>query len=167
MQANLPVLVDAMIVIEAVRVGCWNAITGQRRIVTVSTVAEELQRGDPGVVGYVPVTDAHVGRMDVRVLSLVDAARFRLEYPDADGMDPGERDLIALARTLGGEFSVCSCDKACVRAAHAIGAVEGLLSLETLLDSVGCRARPSLKVQFTEARLSQWRTTLMLGGSIS
>lgn len=166
MQANLPVLVDAMIVIEAVRVGCWNAITGQHRIVTVSTVAEELQRGDPGVVGYVPVTDAHIGRMEVRALAPVDAARFRLEYPDADGMDPGERDLVALARSLEGDFNVCSCDKACVRAAHAMGAAERLVSLEALLESVSCRARPPLKSQFTEVRLGQWRTTLLLGGSI-
>ncbi len=166
MQANLPVLVDAMIVIEAVRTGCWNAISGQRRIVTVTTVAEELQRGDPGVAGYVPITDAHIGRMEVKALAPVDAARFRLEYHDADGMDPGERDLIALARSLDEEYAVCSCDKACARAAHAIGAAERLVSLEALLDSVGCRARPPLKVQFTEARLGQWRTTLMLGGTI-
>lgn len=29
------VLVDTMIIIEAVETGCWNAITGQKRLVTV------------------------------------------------------------------------------------------------------------------------------------
>ena len=166
MPAKPPVLVDAMIVIEAVRTGCWNAITGQRHIITVSTVAEELQRGDPGVEGYVLVTEAHIARMQVDELNPLDAVTFRLQYADADGMDDGERDLMAHTMSLSEAYEVCSCDKALVRAAHAMGAIERVVSLETLSTSTGARPRPSLKVQFTEGRLSEWRTTLMLGGSI-
>ena len=41
------VLVDTMIVIEAVDTSCWNAITGQKRVVTVQECEDELRRGDP------------------------------------------------------------------------------------------------------------------------
>lgn len=37
------VLVDTMIVIEAVDAGCWNAISGGREIVTVAECGEELR----------------------------------------------------------------------------------------------------------------------------
>lgn len=51
------VLIDTMVVIEAVDTGCWNAVTGGRRIVTVDECAEELRRGDPSMPGYVPVSE--------------------------------------------------------------------------------------------------------------
>jgi hypothetical protein len=94
------------------------------------------------------------------------AAAFRLTYPAADGLDPGERDLLSLASTCGDEFLLCSCDKAAVVAAHALGWLDRVISLETLADVVGARPNPGLKVQFTEGRMGQWRTSLRLGGAI-
>ena len=120
--ATLPaLLVDSMIVIEAARTSCWNAITGQRRVVTVEECAKELRRGDTGTPGYVRVTDQDVTRMTVEPLRAEAAAAFRLAYPAADGLDPGERDLLAHATTRSDDFQVCSCDKAAVAAAHALG----------------------------------------------
>lgn len=46
MTAASIVLVDTMIVIEAVDTGCWNAITGQLRVATSMECAAELRRGD-------------------------------------------------------------------------------------------------------------------------
>lgn len=155
-----------MIVIEAVRTGCWNAITGQRRVVTVEECAEELRRGDPSVRGYVTVSEQDVARMTVEPLPAPTAASFRLTYFAADGLDPGERDLLALATTRTDAFSLCSCDKAAVVAAHVLGWLDRVISLETLARSVGVRPNPGLKVQFTEARMGQWRTSLLLGGAI-
>jgi hypothetical protein len=160
------VLVDTMIAIEAVRTGCWNAITGQRTVVTVEECAEELRRGNPSMRGYVIVTEQDVARMTVEPLPSPVAAQFRLAYPAADGLDPGERDLVALATTLTGEFRLCSCDKAAVVAAHALGWLDRVLSLETLADSVGARPNPRLRAQFTETRMGQWRASLLLGGAI-
>jgi hypothetical protein len=154
------VLVDSMIVIEAVRTGCWNAITGQRTVVTVEECADELRRGNPSVRGYVTVTAQDIARMNVEPLPLTAAAEFRLEYPAADGLDQGERDLLALASTRSYDFTVCSCDKAAVVAAHALGWLDRVISLEALAQSVGARPSPALKTQFTESRMSQWRTSL-------
>ena len=92
------------------------------------------------------------------------AARFRLEYADADRLDRGERDLLALACGRTDVFELCSCDKAAVRAAHVLGILDCMVSLETLADTVGTRPNPALRSQFTETRMREWRTALLLGG---
>ena len=166
MGTRATVLVDSMIVIEAVRTGCWNAITGQRTVVTVEECAEELRRGNPTVGGYVVVSQQDIARMTVNPLPASAAAAFGLRYPAADGLDPGERDLLALTATRTDAFSLCSCDKAAVVAAHALGWLDRVISLEALASSVGARPNPGLKAQFTEARMGQWRTSLVLGGPI-
>ena len=155
-----------MIVIEAVRTGCWKAITGQQHVVTVTTCADELQSGDSSAPGYVIVTAEYLARASVEPLPPLAAAKFRLQYPDADGMDPGERDLLAFASTRTDDFQLCSCDKAAVRAAHVLGWIERVVSLEAIAQGVGARPNPGLRVQFTEARLSEWRTKLLLGVGI-
>lgn len=160
-------LVDTMIVIEAVRTGIWNAISGARRVVTVPECADELRRGSPeSVTGYVPVTEADLARLHVEPVSPADRARLALAYPGTDGLDPGERDLVARARARAEPFELCSCDKAAVTAAHALGMLDRTVSLESVADGVGARARPPLRSQYTEARMSQWRTALLLGSRL-
>ncbi len=155
-----------MIVIEGVRTGCWKAITGQRELVTVQECADELRRGDPGTRGYVTVTDQDLARMTIAPLSREEAAAFRLAWRAADGLDPGERDLLAHAATRTDEFQLCSCDKAAVFAAHALGWLDLVVSLEVVAATVGARPNPGFRMQFTEARMGQWRTSLKLGGPI-
>lgn len=160
------ILVDSMIVIEAVRTGAWKAVTGRYRVVTVDTCANELRQGDATALGYVAVTPADLARATIEPLTAITAAEFRLRYPDADGLDDGERDLLALATTRRDDFQLCSCDKAAVRAAHALGWIDRLISFEALLQCVGARAHPGLRIQFTERRLGEWRTKLQLGVGI-
>ena len=155
-----------MIVIEAVRTGCRNAITGQRDVVTVEECAGELGRGDSSARGYVRVSEQDIAQARVEPVPERAAAAFRLTYPLADGLDPGERDLLALASTRADEFQLCTCDKAAVVAAHASGWLDRVISLEALAAVVGARPNPGLKVQFTEGRMGQWRTSLRLGGTI-
>lgn len=116
--------------------------------------------------GYVIVSQQDVARMKVEPLPALAAAQLRLAYPAADGLDAGERDLMALATTLKGEFQLCSCDKAAVVAAHVLGWIDRVLSLETLAESVGARPNPRLKAQFAQVRMSEWRTSLLLGRTI-
>lgn len=156
-------LLDSMIVIEAVRTGCWNAITGQHRVVTVKICEEELLRGDASVRGYTTVTPEDLARVVVEPVPPLISAKFRLLYPDADGMDEGERDLMAHAASRTDAFLVCSCDKSAVRAAHVLGWMDRVVSLEWMAAKCGARPNPALRQQFTEARLSEWRTKLQLG----
>ncbi|MDE2655803.1 MAG: hypothetical protein OXI71_18565 [Gemmatimonadota bacterium] len=160
------VLVDTMIVIEAVDTGCWNAIAGQKRVVTVRECEDELRRGDMGTPGYVTVTDENIARCRVVALSDADRAEFQLSYPGAHRLDPGERDLLALASSFQHNFELCCCDKAAVVAAHALGLLGRVVSLESLAESVGGRPRRAFKRQYTERTLATWRTALLLESSL-
>lgn len=155
-----------MIVIEAVATGCWNAIAGGMRIVTVEECAEELRRGDPSMRGYVAVSEEDIARASVRSLSRAEAATFRLNYADADRLDPGERDLLAVAYVLKEDFEFCGCDRAAVAAAHALGWLDQVVSLEALATRVGARPRRPFKRQYTQRELVFWRTKLLLGGRL-
>lgn len=155
-----------MIVIECIRTGSWNAITARAQIITVDTCADELQRGNAAEPGYVPVTAADLSRAVVQPLPPLAAAQFRLQYPAADGLDAGERDLLALAMSYGGTSRICCCDKAAVRAAHSLGMIDRIISLEALAREAGVRPNPALRTQFTEVRLSEWRTRLIMGVGI-
>ncbi len=130
------VLVDTMIVIEAVRTQSWNAISGQRSVVTAEECRAELSSGDPGIRGYILVTTGQIGRAAVEPVSAELAARFRLEYPGSDSLDPGERDLLALALERRDGFELCCADKAGMRVAHEMGLLDKIISLEELADSV-------------------------------
>lgn len=155
-----------MIVIEAVRTGCWNAIAGQLPVATVTTCENELLRGDAARRSYVAVTPEDLARMQIHELDRGASAAFRLMYPDSDGLDEGERDLLAHASTRTDDFQVCSCDKAAVRAAFVLGWLDRVVSLEEVAARCGARPSPALKQQFTTARLSEWRTKLQLGMGI-
>jgi hypothetical protein len=120
------VLVDTNVVMEAVRTRCWNAIAGGLRIETVEECRDELQRGDRGRPGYLPVGEQDLARIrTVHGVSALDRATFAMAYVDARGMDAGERDLFAhaYARAARGDlvWIVSSADQACVRAAVALG----------------------------------------------
>lgn len=151
-----------MIVIEAVATRCWNAITGGRQIVTVEECGEELRRGDSSVPGYVPVREEDIARATVRPLPSKADVTFRLQYPDAYRLDAGERDLLALAFVLTDGFLLCSCDRAVLTAAHALGWLDRIVSLEALATSVGGRPRRPFKRQYTETQLDIWRTSQIL-----
>ncbi len=166
LQASEFVFVDTDIVIEAVRTKCWNAISGQCRVVTVEECAEELRRGDPSAPGYVPVTQQDIDRMTVEPLSDHARVEFRLAYTEADGLDRGERDLLAFAYGWNSDFVLCCCDHAVVRAAYTLGWIDSVTSLEALSQTVGARPNPPLKRQFTEQYMSKWRTSFLFGETV-
>lgn len=163
------VLVDTNVVMEAVRTRCWNAITGGVRVETVEECRDEGMRGDRGRPGYLPVSDADLARLRaVHAVGAVERVTFALAYPDAQNMDAGERDLFAhaYARLARGDavWVVCSADRACVRAAVALGWHERMHSLEALASAVGAGPRPPLLDHYGERWLSGCRTTYLLGG---
>jgi hypothetical protein len=109
------VLIDTNAIIEAVRTGCWSAITGQLRVETVEACRQEaLTSPSTPLPGYVPVSEKDLRRLaSVHAVGSVVRAAFKLVYEDADGLDAGEHDLLAYARSLSDEaWVVCSPDKA-------------------------------------------------------
>jgi hypothetical protein len=161
------VLVDANAIIEAVRTGCWAAITGQLRVETVEECRAETLRGSPAThPGYVTVSADHLARLHrVHAVDDIVRARFKLTYAGADGMDPGEHDLLAYAHASARDaWVLCSPDKASVRAAVKLGLGDRLRSLEALVDAVGVRPSPPLLRQYTSAWLTSFRTKVVLEG---
>ncbi len=158
------VLADTMIVIEAVDTGCWNALSGQCRMVTSEACAAELRRGRTRTdASYVPVSEDAISRAEVRKVPLDVRVAFELRYPDAQRLDAGERELLAIAFGLSEDFRLCSCDKAAIAASRSMGMLDRVVSLEWLAKSVGARPRRAFRRQFTEKFLGECRTGLLLG----
>lgn len=161
------ILVDTNAIIEAVRSRCWNAITGAAALAleTVEECRDEAQRGNHSRPGYVPVSDTQLARLHaVHGVTELERVTFTIAYPDAEGMDLGERDLFAhaFARAQRGDdvWVVCSPDKASILAAVTLGWADRVVSLEDIARSVG--ARPTLAEHFGEAWLSATRTAIRL-----
>jgi putative addiction module component (TIGR02574 family) len=99
------VLVDTNVIIEAVRTGCWRAITGQLEIETVEACASEALAGSHSHIrGYVTVTRDELSRLQVvHAVTPAAQAAFKLTYGDADSLDQGEHDLLAFAHVDSSE----------------------------------------------------------------
>lgn len=135
---------------------------------TVEECRDEALRGDRGRPGYLPVSTEDLARLKkVHPVSAVERAAFGMAYEEARNMDRGERDLFAHAfsRVSRGDavWVVCSADKACVRAAVALGWHERVHCLATLTNAVGANPNPPLLEQYGERWLSQARTKFLLG----
>jgi hypothetical protein len=161
------VLVDTNVIIEAVRTGTWNALTGALIVETVKECEEEALRGDAGMSGYVPVTPADLMRMkQIHVVSEVERAAYFLADPDAVGLDKGEQDLFAHAwsRAQAGDlvWILCTADKAAIRAAVRIRLEDSLFALEQVCGEIGARPRGSFRSQHEASFLSRHRTEYKL-----
>jgi hypothetical protein len=158
-------LFDANAIIEAVRVGVWNALTGGLLLHTVETCADECRRGDRFSTGYVAVTEAALDRITAIRWVADDHIASVLLMDKAEALDPGELELFAHALALPSDdvWVICSPDLASVKFAVAAGIGERLISLEEAMNVVGTNARTPLRNHFTATWLSAERTKAMLG----
>ena len=98
--AQTVVFVDTNAIIEAVRTGTWNALTGGLLFETVEKCIEEARAGDSTNPSYVAVSKKDLARLKgVHRVTPADRASHLLTDPDAMGMDAGERDLFARSET--------------------------------------------------------------------
>lgn len=162
MQRGQVVLLDTNVIIEAIRTRCWTAITAHFSIQTVAVCCEEALTGDPLCPGYVSVDPAQLEK-GLRARHQVSdeqrlALAVRLANPDI--LDDGERDLLAHAIGRSDAWVASCADRAAVNAALELGFEERFVSLAAMARVAG--ARPALKFQFTDAWLSEVRTTYKL-----
>lgn len=163
--ADRQYLFDANAIIEAVRVGVWNALTGVFELHTVETCAAECRQGDRFSSGYVVVDEASLARIStIHSVADTDVASVLL-MDRAEALDPGELELFAHAMTLPVDdvWVICSPDLASVKFAVKSGLGDHLISLEAAMDAAGARPRVPLRNHFTSAWLSTERTKVMLG----
>jgi len=164
MQHGQVVLVDTNIIIEAVRVNCWSALTAHFSVETVEKCCEEARTGELHRPGYVEVSEKALReRLKVHLVSDIELAALGLRDPEAFRLDPGERHLWAHAVSRGDSWLASCCDNAAVNAAVRLGWEDRLASLEELTNAAGARpASRHLKEQFRSARLAAWRTAALL-----
>jgi len=158
------VLVDTNIIIEAVRTGCWSALTAHFSVETVEKCCEEARTGQAHRPGYVTVDESALRtRLAAHKVSGVMLFELGQRYPDADRLDAGERHLWAHALGRNDEWLAACSDRAAVNAAVRLGWEDRLASLEELVNAAGARsALKNLKEQFSASRLSAWRTAALL-----
>jgi hypothetical protein len=163
------ILVDTNIVIEAVRIGCWSAVTAHYRIETVAKCCEEARTGDRRRAGYVQVTEEDLQtRLTVHRVSDTDLAHLALRDAESFRLDEGERHLWAHALQRDDEWFACCCDHAAVNAAVRLGWQDRLVALEELANHAGVGAAlKRLKPQFSKVRLSEWVTAALLERGLS
>ncbi|MEW6246511.1 MAG: hypothetical protein AB1555_07360 [Nitrospirota bacterium] len=164
MKPGQVILVDTNIIIEAVRVGCWTALTNHFRVETVPKCCEEARTGDLHRPGYVQVSEGDLqARLTVHAVSDTELANLVLRDPDSFRLDDGERHLWAHALGRHDDWHGCCCDRAAVNAAVRLGWADRLVALEELANHAGAKpALKHLKSQFRSQRLSEWRTAALL-----
>ena len=164
MRRGQVVLFDTNIIIEAVRIGCWNALRGYFSMETVEKCREEARTGNQRRTGYVPIDNAALREnIALHVVSDLDLAKLGVISPAASTLDAGERHLWAHAYSRQDAWLAACCDHAAVRVAVILRWEERLVSLEGLVRAAGASAAlGSLKEQFKTSTLSAWRTDALL-----
>lgn len=162
------ILVDTNVMIESVRVSCWSALKAHFSMETVEKCCEEARTGERRRQNYVVVDeDALRERFSAHPVSERELAMLALHDPDSKRLDPGERHLWAHALARADAWMASSADFAAVSSAVRLGWKDRLVSLEELANKAGARrAAGKLKDQFSTARLSDWRTAVLLKGGL-
>lgn len=164
MQRGQAVLVDTNIILEAVRTGCWNALTTHFSVQTVEKCCEEARTGEAHRPGYVEVSEKMLReKLTVHRVSAAELAALSLRDAEAFRLDAGERHLWAHAVGRTDAWIACCCDQAAINVAVQLDWGDQLVSLEELAGAAGARqAAKQLKAQFASERLSAWRTAALL-----
>jgi hypothetical protein len=153
-----PVLLDTNAILEAWRVRAWKALAGGHFLETVEMVVAETHTGFQrrSREQQIDQTVLRQSLKAIHVVSDLHRAALALQVPDI-ALDPGERDLWAHALTRQDAWVLCGPDKASLRVGVRLGFREQLVSLETLVGTVGLQARTKLREQFT----SRWLSTAL------
>lgn len=161
------VLIDTNVILESHRLSCWGHLVQEFELHTVTKVLEETQNGycnrSTQIINYGTLRNSFHHVYDV---TQVDLLTCDMTYPNAKIMtlDPGERDLITYAMSLGKDcWLLCSPDKAAMRTTHALGCLDSVVSLETMLSVTSLQLRSKLRDNYTENWNSRTKTSIKLG----
>ena len=155
-------LVDTNIIIEAHRAKCWKPLCDFYRIETVEKCVEETQTGASNrhpseIIDYATLKNQLHAIHPVTPLQI---AEFILN--NKVQLDDGERDLLAHVATRTDVWILSSPDKAAMRAAHTMGWLDHLVSLEAACRNMNLSTQ-MLKQNYTEDWHRVERVKLRLG----
>jgi hypothetical protein len=155
------VMVDTMVIIEAHRTRCWNALVGQYRMDTVCRCIEECDTGNQRRRNPVPIDTAALReRVVPKTVTPVMIYEMEQRLAGRVDLDPGERELLAYCITQADAWIISSPDKAAMRAGMFLGILDRFVSLESLTVALGLS--PELRDNFTNRWQTAFRTQLLL-----
>lgn len=165
------IFVDTNVIIEAHRVGCWNAICGSYSIETVEQCIEESSRGNPEEPGYVhvPTDELREKLTQIHQVTRHEVASLVLSHSECYILDDGEKHIFARLYVdhilPSSSILVSTPDKAAIVAAHKLGWLDSWVSLEVLARDVGVRGSvlKQLRTQHQDDWLSNAKTKILLG----
>lgn len=141
------IFIDTNIIIEAHRVGCWQAMCRRYEIETVEKCIEEALTGDwldPRRVN-IDRDELIAGMTAQHAVTQLELATFLIEHPECQGLDDGELHLLAYLYANGmlGEVLVLisTADKAAIVATGKLGGLDSLISLEELAIESGVQSK--------------------------
>lgn len=158
------VLVDACVIIEAHRVGVWNAMHKNLTLETVETCIIEAQTGranrlDPTVL------DAEL-RGGFSAIHQVSQTEIANHLATAEGnlpvIDEGELELWVHACQRDDVWFLCGPDRASMKFGFELGYVNRLVSMEQVLGLVGVQ-NDQIKGHYQEKWLRDLKTNLTMG----
>jgi hypothetical protein len=152
------ILLDTNVILAAHRQGCWAAMAGAYRLITVEKVIEETQTGQQQRRPEQNIDKADLRASFTHVASVTreQLAEIDIEFPD-HGLDPGEHHLVAHAATLGvgDAWLINSPDKGTIRFCSRSQWLDRLISLEAMAERLGMRIADQLPTNFSESWLRQ------------
>lgn len=159
-----PILTDANSVIEAHRVGAWDALASRYRIVMVEKCIEETQTGhqrrDPEqTIDYATLVASLAERHADDAVAIM---RLQLS-PGGTFLDAGEMALWAHALTRTDDWLFCGADTASMKFGYDRRKRDHLVSLGGLLTDIGHRPGMPLRGNHQKAWLDDLMHRLAMG----
>lgn len=167
---KIRVFADTNVILEAFRTGCWRAISHHFAVETVEKCVEETLTGNPADPRHIAVTsaDLNTGLAGQHPVTRKEIATLVLSQPSCSTLDDGEQHLFAwlFANKLlpSQVILVTTADKAALVAAHELGWLDSMTSLEDLARKAGVGRvhLATLALQYREDWLSRIKTKIKL-----
>jgi hypothetical protein len=171
MIAKRRVFADTNVILEAFRIGCWKVVAERFAKETVEKCREEALSGNPDAPGFIRIPPLELDTLLAKVHSVgkLQIATIGLALPQGLALDAGERDLFAWLQFENfdseTDWVATTSDRAAIRAAHHLGWLDKLISLEELAhkSGVGTRKLDAMKRHYRADWLENAKVTLRLG----
>jgi hypothetical protein len=152
------ILVDTMAIKASHDLACWNALRKNYALHTVRKCIEEATRVNRNGHQLVRRTEAQLAaELVVTEVGPLLQAKVSLAVGERTDLDPGERDLLAYALSIGGKaWWLCGPDNGTVNALQILRLLGRMVSLEELAKGAGVHLRTA-PFQYTERWLSERR----------
>lgn len=169
---KIRVLADTNVILESFRTGCWKTITQKFAIETVEKCVEETLAGNPEDPNHITLKSIELNQglaCQYQVTpETIDSLISKNPAFQKIWLDDGEKHLFAWLfaneQPLPKDILIATADKAAIHAAHAMGWLDQVVSLEELASqsTVSQSILKKLKMQYRKNWLSQTKAGILL-----